>query len=75
MNFCVTILGVPKILFISYFCVTMSGFIYHYLASSLYVFAISVVILENDLGNKIIHVLSLSNTLFTQFFPYYHLII
>jgi hypothetical protein len=31
------------------------------------VFAISVVIMENDLENKIIHVLSLSNTLYIKF--------
>jgi hypothetical protein len=43
----------------------MSGFIYHYLSASLYVFVILVVIVENDLENQIIHVLSLSNTLCT----------
>jgi hypothetical protein len=53
----------------------MSDFRYHYLLASLYVFAISVVIVENDLKNKIIHVLSLSNTLCTKLFPDYHLII
>jgi hypothetical protein len=36
--------------------------------ASLYVFTISVVIVENDLGNKIIHVLSLSNTVYTFLF-------
>jgi hypothetical protein len=30
---------------------------------------------KNDLEDKIIHVLSLSNTLCTKFFSYYHLII
>jgi hypothetical protein len=34
------------------------------------VFAISIVIIENDLENKIIHVLSLSNTFYTQFFSH-----
>jgi hypothetical protein len=38
----------------------MSDFRYNYLSISLYLFAISVVILKNDLENKIIHVLSLS---------------
>jgi hypothetical protein len=41
----------------------MSDFIYHYLSASLYVFSISIVIVKNDLENKIIHVLRLSNTL------------
>jgi hypothetical protein len=41
----------------------MSHFRYHYLSASLYLFVISVVIVENDLENKIIHVLSLPNTL------------
>jgi hypothetical protein len=68
-------LGFLKSFFLSSFCVAMSDFRYHYLSASLYVFAISVVIVENDLKNKIIHVLSLSNTLFIKFFPYYHLII
>jgi hypothetical protein len=53
----------------------MSDFRYHYLSASLYVFSISVVIVENDLRNKIVYVLSLSNTLYTKFFSYYHLII
>jgi hypothetical protein len=75
MSFYVTIL-VSEILFpFIFFVVAMSGFIYHYLSVSLYVFVILVVIVENDLGNKIIHVLSLSNTLCIQFFLYYHLII
>jgi hypothetical protein len=38
----------------------MSDFRYHYLSASLYVFAISVVIVENDLENKTIHMLGLS---------------
>jgi hypothetical protein len=46
----------------------MNDFIYHYLSASLYLFAISVVIVENDLENKIIHVMSLSNTLCTKIF-------
>jgi hypothetical protein len=75
MSFYVTIL-VSEILFpFIFFVVAMSGFIYHYLSVSLYVFVILVVIVKNDLGNKIIHVLSLSNTLCIQFFLYYHLII
>jgi hypothetical protein len=53
----------------------MSDFRYHYLSVSLYVFAILIVTMENDLKNKIIHVLSLSNNLFTKIFSYYHLII
>jgi hypothetical protein len=53
----------------------MSDFIYHYLLASLYMFAISVVIVKKNLGNKIIYVLSLSNNLRTQFFLYYRLII
>jgi hypothetical protein len=53
----------------------MSDFRYHYLSISLYPFAISIVIVENDLENKTIHVLSLSNPLCTKFFPYYHIII
>jgi uncharacterized membrane protein len=48
----------------------MSDYIYHYLLTSLYVFSqkilyvfgILVVIVKNNLENKIIHVLSLSNT-------------
>jgi hypothetical protein len=52
--------------------VVMSGFIYHHLSASLYVFVILVVIVKNDLGNKIIHVLRISNTLCTQLFSYYH---
>jgi hypothetical protein len=75
MIFCVTIIGVLEIFFLSSFCVAMSDFRYHYLLAILYIFAISVVIVENDLKNKIIHVLRLSNTLRTQFFPYYRLII
>jgi hypothetical protein len=75
MSFYATIL-VSEILFpFIFFVVAMSGFIYHYLSISLYVFVILVVIVKNDLGNKIIHVLSLSNTLCIQFFLYYHLII
>jgi hypothetical protein len=65
-------LGFLKSFFLSSFCVAMSDFRYHYLSVSLYVFAISVVIMKNDLENKIIHVLSLSNTLCTKFFLYYH---
>jgi hypothetical protein len=41
-----------KSFFFSSFCVEMSDFIYHYLFAGLYVFAISVVIVENDFGNK-----------------------
>jgi hypothetical protein len=62
MSFCVTIFRVPEILFLLSFCVVMSDFRYYYLSASLYLFTISVVIVENDLENKIIHVLSLSNT-------------
>jgi hypothetical protein len=76
MIFCVTIFGVPRIIFPFIFFFAMSDFRYHYLLVILYVFAISdVIIVKNDLENKIIHVLSLSNTLCTKFFPYYHLII
>jgi hypothetical protein len=53
----------------------MSDFRYHYLSASLYMFVILVVIMENDLENKIFHVLSLSNTLCINVFSYYHLII
>jgi hypothetical protein len=63
-----------KSFFLSSFYVAMSDFRYHYLLASLYVFAISVVIVENNLENKIIH-MSLSNTLCTKFFPYSHIII
>jgi hypothetical protein len=56
---CESIFGVPEILFLSSFCVVMSDFRYHYLSACLYVFAISVVMVENDLENKIIPVLSL----------------
>jgi hypothetical protein len=64
MRFCVSIFGVLEILFfLSSFYIVMSNFRYHYLSSSLYLFAISVVIVKNDLENKIIHILSLSNTL------------
>jgi hypothetical protein len=59
----VLLFGIPKILFSLIFCVAMSDFIYHYLSASLYVFSISIVIVKNDLENKIIHVLRLSNTL------------
>jgi hypothetical protein len=58
-------LGFLKSYFLSSFFAAMSGFIYHYLSASLYVFVILVVIVENDLENQIIHVLSLSNTLCT----------
>jgi hypothetical protein len=75
MNFYVTIFGVPGILFPFIFFVAMSDFRYHHLLASLCVFAISVVIMENNLENKIIHVLSLSNNLYIKFFLYYHLII
>jgi hypothetical protein len=68
-------LGFLKCLFFSSFCVAMSDFRYYYLSPSLYLFVISVVIVKNDLENKFIHVLSLSNFLCTKFFPYYHLII
>jgi hypothetical protein len=72
MSFCVTIFGVLKSFFHSSFFVAMSDFIYHYLLASLYVFAISAVIVKDDLENKIIHALT---TLCIKFFPYYHLII
>jgi hypothetical protein len=75
MSFCVTIFWVPEIFFRFIFFVAMSDFIYHYLLASLYVFAISVVIVKNDLENKIIHVLSLSDTSCIKFFSCYHLII
>jgi hypothetical protein len=68
-------LGFLESFFLLSFCVAMNDFRYHYLLASLYVFAISVVIVENDLENKIIHVLSLSNILCTKTFSYYHLII
>jgi hypothetical protein len=49
MSFCVTIFGVPGNLFsFIFFCVAMSD-LYHYLLLSSYVFAISIVIMENDL--------------------------
>jgi hypothetical protein len=41
----------------------MSDFRYYYLSASLYVFVILVVIVENDLENKIILGLNLSNIL------------
>jgi hypothetical protein len=68
MSFCVTIFGVLKSFFLSSFYVAMSDFRYHYLLANLYVFAILVVIVKNDLENKIIHVPSLSNTLWTKFY-------
>jgi hypothetical protein len=68
-------LGFLKSYFLSSFSVAMSCFIYHYLSVSPYVSVILVIIVKNDLGNKSIYVLSLSNTLYMQFFPYYHLII
>jgi hypothetical protein len=64
-----------KSFFLSSFCVATSGFRYHYLSASLYMFSISFVIVKNDLENKIIYALSLSNTLCTDFFSYYHIII
>jgi hypothetical protein len=73
MSFCVTIFVVSEILFPFIFLCLQ--FRYHYLSASLYLFAISVVIVKNNLENKIIYVLSLSNTLCIKFFPYYHLII
>jgi hypothetical protein len=48
---------------------------YHYLSASLDVFVILVNIVENILENKIVHVLSLSNIVCIQLFPYYHIII
>jgi hypothetical protein len=42
---------VPEILFIFFFY-EMSGFIYHHLSVSLYVLAILVVIVKNDLESK-----------------------
>ncbi len=72
---CVTIFGVLERIFPLSFCITMSDFRYHYLSASLYLFAILVIIVENDLGNKNFHVLNISNTLCIQFFPYYYLII
>jgi hypothetical protein len=68
-------LGFLKSFFLSSFCVAISDFRYHYLWASFYLFAISVVIVENNLESKIIHVLSLSNTLCTKIFSYNHLII
>jgi hypothetical protein len=68
MSFCITIFGFVESFFLSSFYVAMSDFRYHYLLVSLYVFAISIVIVKNDLENKIIHVLYLSNTLCTIFF-------
>jgi hypothetical protein len=57
MGFYVTIFGVTRILFpFIFFCVALSDFRYHYLLTSLYVFAILIVIVENNLENKIIHV-------------------
>jgi hypothetical protein len=75
MSFVLLYLGFLESFFLSSFCVALSDFRYHYLLTSLYVFAISVVIVENDLENKIILVPCLSNTLCTEFFPYYHIII
>jgi hypothetical protein len=75
MSFCDTIYWIPEIFFPFIYFIAMRDFRYHYLSASLYVFAISVVIVENDLKNEIIHVLSLSDTLYTKFFLYYHLII
>jgi hypothetical protein len=66
MSFCVTIFGFLESFFLSLFYGAMSDFRYHYLLVSLYVFAISVVIVEN----KITDVLSLSNNLCTKFFSY-----
>jgi hypothetical protein len=66
-------LGLLKSFFLSSSCLAVSDFRYYYFSASLYVFAISVVISKNDLENKIIHVLSLSNTLCTILFSYYHL--
>jgi hypothetical protein len=57
--------GFLKFYFLSSFFVAMSDFIYHYLSASLYMFFILVVTVKNNLKNKIIHVLSLSDTLFT----------
>jgi hypothetical protein len=68
-------LGFLKSFSLSSFYVAMSDFKYNYLSASLYVFTISVFIVKNNLKNKIIHVLSLSNTLYTKLFSYYHLII
>jgi hypothetical protein len=59
-------LGFLESFFLSSFCVAMSDFRYHYLLASLYVFAISVVIVKNDLEDKIIHVLSLSKIFYVQ---------
>jgi hypothetical protein len=68
-------LGFLKSFFLSSFCVAMSDFIYHYLSVSLHLFAISFVIVENDLENETIHMLSLSNNLCINIFSYYLLII
>jgi hypothetical protein len=73
MSYCLTIFEVSEIIFIIFF-VAMSDFKYHYLLVSLYVFAISVVIVKNNLENKIIYVLSLSNTLCSKYFSYYHIL-
>jgi hypothetical protein len=75
MSFCVTIFVVRGILFPFIFFVAMSDFRYYYLLACLHVFVISVVIVKNDLENKIIHVLSRSNISYTKFFPYYCIII
>jgi hypothetical protein len=59
-----------KSFFLSSFYVVMNDFRYYYLSVSLYAFDISVVILKNNLRNKIIYVLNLSNTLYIKFFLY-----
>jgi hypothetical protein len=68
-------LGFLKSSFLSSFCVAMSDFRYHYLSTSFYMFVISVVIVKNDLENKIIYVFNVSKNLCTKFILYYHLII
>jgi hypothetical protein len=45
-------LGFLESFFLSSFCVAMSDFRYHYLSTSLYVFAISVAIVKNNLKIK-----------------------
>jgi hypothetical protein len=52
MHFYINALGVPEIPFLFFVCIEMSGFRYHHLSAYLYVLAISVVTVDNDLGNK-----------------------
>jgi hypothetical protein len=66
--------GFMKFFFLSSFF-SLSDFRYHYLSVNLYLFAISIVIVKNDVKNKIIHMLRLLNTLCIKIFLYYYLII